>query len=359
MTFSILGIASVIGVVILALVDYGIYEKLSAYLYMSAGVKKRLAHEYLSYHNRSRYKLYKWLAAVALNPENFKKMKRFCFAPLILVVFSILSVLLTMLTEQFLITEVYFFVSLILTLLISKSGFSCAKQVKNDFDSGMVYNPENSEYIDDLVNSKHSLFWEFLNLIFYNLLPVFTPILIGFSLFVCGIIVSNSYAKQPESVMPEESVTSECYDETEPSIILSGNAGNAVINPTILFDKLSDEGLYCEDISDIMISSNSQYTFDTCLRATGNGMSFTCYVLDDEKDADVFCDSIVAPLEKGGIEFNTKNYRINNQDITCCSNESEYGYIAVIYSDKSIFYIECENYKIEWLNTFLEDNGLK
>ncbi len=358
MTFNILEIASVIGVVVLALVDYSIYEKLFPYLYMSAGVKNRLAHEYLSYHNNSRYKLYKWMSSAAVNPESFRKMKRLCFAPMFLVVFSILAVLFTILTEHFLITEIYFLISLISTLILSKSGFSHAKQVKSDFDSGMVYNPENSEYIDDLVNSRHIPLIEFFNLIFYKVLPAFMPIIIGGSLFVCGIIVVESHKEQSDFVSPTQSTVSDFYEETKPTVVIDENAGNAVMNLSVLFSKLSEEGIYCDDIYSSVSSQYPQYTFENCVRANGNSVSFTGYVLNNENDAKAFCSSIVTPLMEGGIDFNTENYKIDNHPVTLYSNESEYGYIAVMYCENGILYIECDYYKIDWLKNFLYDNGL-
>lgn len=356
--FNVLGIASVIGVVVLALVDYSIYEKLSRYLYMSAGMKNRVVDEYLSYHNHSRYKLYKWMSAAAVNPNCFKRMKRLCFAPLFFAAFSVLAVLLTILTGRYLITEIYFCISLIATVLISKSGFSYAKQVKNDFDSGMVYDSENSDYIDALADGKHRPFLRSFNFMSHMILSESIPFIIGGALVICGAIVVVSYNEPSESVPPTQSSISESMDETEPSLVLDENAGNSVINLNTLFSKLADEGLYCDDISSSVTQQYTQYSFDTCVRANDNLVSFTGYVIDNEKDAKEFCSSIVTSLMEGGIDFSTENYKVDNHSVTLYSNESEYGYIAVLYSENTILYMECDYSKTEWLRNFLYDNGL-
>lgn len=360
MTVNSLEAVFMIAVVLLAIFNYMIYIKLLDYLYISAGVSRHRALEYLTYHNHDKRKLYKWLAAVAVNPSRFKKMKRLCFAPAYLAAFSVFIIMLTLQTEQILITEVYFFIELLLTVILSSLGFSCGNKAKNEFDSGLVndakaYETMNAEIEGGIENGKYSYLIDMFNSMFYNALPVLVIVAIFISFYAYGLI-SNSYKNQHD--FETELTTIGFYDETNPSIIIDENAGNAVIAPNVLFEKLADEGLYCEDISGTMISTYSQYTFESCLRANGNGMSFTCYVLDNEKDAEEFCNSIVTSLTEGGIIFNTENYKINNQNVVFYANESEYGYIAVIYSDKSILHIECDDYKIEWLNTFLEDNGL-
>lgn len=350
MTVNTLELLFMIGVVILAMFNYIIHNKLSDYLYMSAGVTSYRALEYLADHNGSKHQLYKWLASVAVNSKQFKKMKILCFAPAYHAAFSVFIIMLTLQTEQIIICEVYFFISLVLTLIISNLGFSCGNKVKLEFDNGMVYDPENAEIEDDIEYVKRpNLFSMFFKNMIYNAMPVLVVCLI-FIAFAVFSMISNSHNEQPD--LSPETTANDFYKETEQRIVIDESMVNAVINPDVFFNKLANEGLYCDDIFSVALQY-PQYTFENCVRANGNAMSFTSYVLDNENDANEFCNLIVSSLIESGMDFNTENHKIDNHSVTAYSNESEYGYTAIIYSENSILYIECDNYKIEWLNDFL------
>lgn len=348
--------------VILAIVNFIVYAKLSKYLYMSAGATKADVKKYLSEQaiNRQR-RLVRWLRRRTPRPDMFEIMLSLCniitgftaLAPM-LIFFLIMSK-----NNTFVI--VLMVLSAIVSLVAAIYGFSYAKKIEIFFEpyfSSSRYKPYEGEFLPETIESEAELYEEPVKPI-YTFTPeekkkvdnqvritYYTSRVLIFSLIIVMFLSPVIFNKSNAPLNNNTEQTS--HNTAEPSVNIESVKKILTNAGAVTYDAYNEAR---------MLFPN--FEFGDCLAETGEGLYFGYYELTDEKTAQSLQKTIKSKIinnykndEGVADEKDQSNERSNIYIL-----ETENIYAVSICDDNKVIYAYCEPINETWLKMVLYNLG--
>lgn len=362
-------ILAIVYFLVLAVINFALYAKLTKYLYICAGVTKEDVKKFTQNNvTNPQRRLVHWMRYRTEHPREFERMLAICHLCVGLSFLSIAFIPLTLIGVNQTILLAVAAALPILTAVAALIGFSYGKKAEQEFDgyftSGRYLSYEeqmasDGPYYKDASEESRRNYERYgrsynkngeIDNHYRRVHYIFRviSILVVLILLVCAVIFGRPDGETPDP------------DPNEPQSIEASQPQN--ISPLSLENMariLRDEGFIAYEGINEAKMLYPDFAFNGCMIVDEDGMYFRYYSLETPEDAAGFQQTARAEIEEtyqtGGAD--EKEEEESKTDFERYSLETGSGYATAIRAGNYVIYAHCDALNATWLKNLLYTYG--
>lgn len=340
-----MNIVTIVYFLLLAIINFVVYSKLSAYLFLLAGVTKEDARRYTQRQGiNAQARLTKWLRRRTKHPKEFNIMLAFCSVSVLMSFFCISGIMVTLNNGNSLTIKIFAAVIFVLSVLSTVFGFVYGRKIKQNFESDFSsaqYEPyDDEDEKDEVIYYKHKTPSSPEKKIFKRFLPY---LLIGVLVILISIAAPkiDDYNHKIQSEYENQVSEVDKLTPYDVSCLLAEGGWNYYPSYEELTKRYPTYDLLK----------------DTCISVNDTGMHFEFCTVSSKQEAEQIYKIIENEIDSLHRSDDSTEQIIQQDDYAFYCVESDSECAVVIRSAGRIIYSYCDAVNFEWLKSSLGTLG--